>query len=168
MKRRIRLILVLTAVWVAAVVVDLLVGGVLVVLSAAPTEAQEPIPVQVLNPGIPADIFETVWAQHWDIFGREDAIPAPTPGLIERPTATLMDPYFAKKYLRGDAWAAWAFQYNERAREVGQRTEGIRGTTTHVETIRGTTTITTTPQVNRNEYSGGPLTIYNPYCPPLE
>jgi hypothetical protein len=129
----------------------------------------DPIEIEVVQ-GPESFVTFNAWMQHLQMVNRyvdlNRAIVAKKP---EQPVA-LMDPYFAKKYLRGDAWVAWALQYNERAREVGagQRTEVIRGTTTRVETHRGTTTITTTPAVTRKIYTSGPRTIYNPYCPPRE
>jgi hypothetical protein len=129
----------------------------------------EPIEIEVIQ-GPESFVTFDAWMQHLQMVNPvEVAVPAKTPEPVRRPVA-LMDPYFAKKYLRGDAWVAWALQYNERAREVGagQRTEVIRGTTTRVETHQGTTTITTTPRLTRERYSGGTRTIYNPYCPPRE
>jgi hypothetical protein len=148
------------------VAVGLVFGRLIPHLDAADLE---PIEIEVVQ-GPESFVTFDAWMQHSQTVNRYvDLNRAIVAKKAERPVA-LMDPYFAKKYLRGDAWAAWALQYNERARKVGadQRTEVIRGTTTRVETIRGTTTITTTPQVTHKEYSGGPLTIYNPYCPPQE
>ena len=113
------------------------------------------------------------WMQHLNTVNRADVVPAKKVIIeksVEKPVATLMDPYFAKKHLRGDAWAAWAIKHNERAREVGEdrRTEVIRGTTTRIESNRGNVTITTTPLLTHKIYTGGTRTIYNPYCPPQE
>jgi hypothetical protein len=158
----------LTAVFVASTLLGILGGWVLFVphLDAADLE---PIEIEAIQ-GPESFVTFDAWMQHLNTVNRyvdlNRALVAKTP---EQPVA-LMDPYFAKKYLRGDAWAAWAIRYNERAREVGagQRTEVIRGTTTRVESNRGTTTITTTPPVTHKIYTSGPRTIYNPYCPPRE
>jgi hypothetical protein len=148
------------------IVVGLMWGQLTPHLDAADLE---PIEIEVVQ-GPESFVTFDAWMQHLQTVNQIEVAPAKTPKLIEKPVA-LMDPYFAKKHLRGDAWAAWAIRYNERAREVGtgQRIEEvIRGTTTRIESNHGNVTITTTPRLTRKRYTGGTRTIYNPYCPPRE
>lgn len=101
------------------------------------------------------------WFQHLEVADQGEVITT-LPRLPKTPPSPpLMDPYFAKKYLRGDAWAAWALKYNERARNAARE-----DTTTQIESSNGdSVTITTTPH---KTYTARPLTIYNPFCPPLD
>jgi hypothetical protein len=103
------------------------------------------------------------WIQHWGEetpvgTGKLEPIPAASP--------TMSHPYFAEKYLEGDAWAAWAITYN-RSQGIGSGSytnQLIQGRTTQIKRQAGQTTIITTPNRYRRVYTGQPMTIYNPYA----
>jgi hypothetical protein len=140
----------------------------LLVLRPLPAADLEP-KVEVVQ-GPESFVTFNAWMQHLNTVNRANVAPTKKKSKPAEKPAQLLDPYFAKKHLRGDAWAAWALKYNERARDVGidHWTEVIRGTTTHIETYQNSTTITTTPLFTRERYTGGIRTIYNPHCPPRE
>ncbi|MHC4702441.1 MAG: hypothetical protein ACYTFQ_17900 [Planctomycetota bacterium] len=117
----------------------------------------EPIEVEVVQ-GPESFVTFDAWMQHLNRVNRYVDLNKAV--VTKRPVA-LMDPYFAKKYLRGDAWAAWAIQYNERARNAARGATTTRINSGHGESV----TITT---ATRPTYTARPLTIYNPYCPPRE
>lgn len=131
------------------------------------------------------------WNKIWNQIAYTGKLPA-----VEQPAETeqsakpasreeqrILPPFFAKKYLRGDAWAAWAIEHNERAAEKAERNrrelivtdsgmmmtlQGGRST----GTVPGTVLIDggqrRPPRFWRYQQSGGPVTIFNPYCPPRD
>jgi hypothetical protein len=103
------------------------------------------------------------WIQHW---GTETPVGPVKLEPIPATSPALAHPYFAEKYLEGDAWAAWAIAHN-RAQGIGSGSymeQLIQGRTTQIQRHGDQTTITTTPNRYRRVYTGGPVMIYNPYA----
>lgn len=104
--------------------------------------------------------YVATWVQHWDTQAS-----APQLEPIPESSPTLVHPYFAQKHLTGDAWAAWAIAYNRAQTDgSGSYADQLIEGRTQIQRRPGQTTIITTPNRYRRVYTGGPLTIYNPYA----
>lgn len=127
------------------------------------------------------------WNKIWDQILVTGKVPSVQPVEMEQPKQPsrreeqqLLPPYFAKKYLRGDAWTAWAIEHNRREAEgiEWKRSELILTDSGMMirdrQGIRTASSILiydgqrrrTPPRFWRFPQSGGPVIIYNPYCPP--
>ena len=117
---------------------------------------------------------------------------------LRREGQRVLSPYFAKKYLRGDAWAAWAIEHNKQVIENAERKRSeLIITDSGMLILRDSRGLQSAgpslliqedrrksfyddrqrslydgrrkpPRFWRYQQSGGPVTIYNPYCPPRD